>query len=1017
MRQEALASFKRRGMVCRSRGVALALTVGLLVVSVVPVQAQTGAIGGTVVAGKTLRPLAGAQVVLMGTKRGTLTDSNGRFLIPGVAGTTARLQVVMIGYKTETLTVPVGKLDIEVSMQVAAVALNRIVVTGQPGGARAKSIGNSVDVVDAATVASTQPVNNVQDMLDARAPAVSIMRGTGMVGAGSRIRIRGITSFSLSGNPLIYVDGIRVDNESNSGISIQAFGSAVVSRLNDFDPAQIESIQVLKGAAATTLFGTEAARGVINIITKKGAPGATTYNFTIKQGANWFSNPEGRMPTNYWRDPSGNMVALSFADLQKLYGRNIFRTGGLQTYDANVSGGSEVLRYFVAGDLTQNQGAEPNNFKNQFSGRVNLDIQPSSKIHITTSAGYVNSRTELSCEAGCGGAMWDATYSTPAHLPQYECAATGNAYGCGFQLGFRSWTPEAERAMLDYQMVHRFTGSVNLEWKPFKWMTHRLVVGTDLTEEKNPEHLPYLTNDTLIYFWGPYYSKGYTWEDLTTHVYRTFDYAGTVDFDVNPHVNSSTSFGLQYYTKHMEFLQAEGDQFSAPGLSTINATATQVGVHGDYEDNFTLGMYGQEQVALNDRLFLTAAVRVDNNSAFGSDFQWVVYPKASLSWVLNEEPAVRRRMPDWIDAFKLRMAYGESGQQPQAFSALRTYEPVTGSQDRPAITPQAVGNPNLGPERVKEIEAGFDAGLFNDRVGAEFTYFHNRTVDGILLRPVPPSSGFPGSQYVNAGEITGHGIEVTVHGSVLNLKNFGWDLAFNVSTNHTKVTKLYGNDTTIVTGSTQYKLGYPANAWFRERAVSATYDPTTGRATNIMCDDGNGGTTPCYGPNGEVLAPRVYMGNTQPTTTGGITSTFMIFSRLQLNTVVDFSLGNRKWDNNLRVRCQIFLTCLENMNPEQYDPALIAGIQSNDILNQWIINDASFAKLREVSLRYTMPASFAQKIGAKRASITIAGRNLHTWSKWTGLDPENMFLGGPTFLEQDNLPQLMQFVTTINVSF
>jgi TonB-linked SusC/RagA family outer membrane protein len=836
-----------------------------------------------------------------------------------------------------------------------------------------------------------------------------------MVGSGSKIRIRGNSTFSLSADPLIYVDGIRVNNETGSGLWVQAFGSGVVSRLNDFNPEEIESIEILKGPAAATLYGTEAARGVINIITKRGAQTGTRYAFTVRQGANWFNDAEGRVPTNYWRDPTGQIQSVNVIKTEEERGTPVFRTGQLQEYAANVSGGAGALRYFAGSEWTDNEGADPTNMRKQFSGRTNLQITPNTKFDLNSSLGYIQSKTQLSCEAGCGGATWGAWYSTPRQLAQ-NCGAADTA--CLWSRGFNDWPPEVYRVIQSYQGLNRFTGSATLNFRPFAWMTHRLAVGTDFTQEKNEELVPYLTDDTLRYFWGQF-ANGYKYNNRREVVYNTYDYTGTARFDLTPSVNSSTSFGIQYYTKHVSSITAEGDFFPAPGLETVVSAATKPVTEDDYFDNKTLGFYGQEQVGWRDRLFLTGAVRVDNNSAFGTDIKWVTYPKASLAWVLNEEPFFTERIPSFVSTFKLRTAYGQSGQQPQIFTALRTLRPVPGPGGGGALTPQAIGNQNLGPERGEELELGFDASFLNDRLGLDFTYYNTRTKKAILLRGVAPSTGFGGSsQYVNAGEIQNSGIEALLKAQVIDRRTYGWDLNLNLATNKGEVKKLSGTDTTIDLGSVSHRIGYPAWSWFERRVVSAQYDPATKRAINIMCDDGRGGSMPCFDSGGRIIAPKVHLGRTIPSLEGSLSSTVRFLERFRLFAMADFKTGFKKLDNNLRIRCQIFLTCLENIEPEKYDPKVIAQMQSNGTLREFVITDAKFAKLREISLNFDAPERYARSVGARALSVNVAMRNLHTWTPYTGLDPENFFLGGtPNFVDQAELPQLMSFVFTLHLNY
>jgi hypothetical protein len=373
-----------------------------------------------------------------------------------------------------------------------------------------------------------------------------------------------------------------------------------------------------------------------------------------------------------------------------------------------------------------------------------------------------------------------------------------------------------------------------------------------------------------------------------------------------------------------------------------------------------------------------------------------------------------------LNPFKLRIAYGQSGQQPASFAALRTYSPVTGPSGTPAITPGNRGNPDLKPERSQEIEAGFDAGALDGRLNLEFTYYHSQVRDVILLSPNAPSYGFASSTYINAGRMSNHGIEASLRAQVVDRHNFGWDIGLSVATNDGRVEQLYGGDSVVTFSfldALEHRIGYTPSAWFWQRVVSAQYDPSTGKATNVMCDDGKGGVMACYDANGQVVAPKIYLGRAVPKVEGAVSSAFTLFKQLRLSALVDFKTGYKRFDNTYRIRCQLNGTCLENMHPEDY-PALIAQFQSNDRLVGYAIRDASFAKLREISLQYTLPERYLRGLRVQGASIVVAARNVYTWTKWKGVDPESMFLeGSRPYVEQNNLPQLTQFVTTLRVNF
>jgi len=976
-----------------------------------PALSQEGTIMGVVEGGRTLMPISGAVVEIVDTERGALTDANGRFLFVGLTGTQVTVRISMMGYRTIEESVRVGDVGLRFTMTEVAIEMDRIVVTGTPGGTQRRSIGNVVTQVRAAETVEMAPVSNVQSLLNARAPSVIITPGTGMVGSGSQIRIRGSNSFSLSNAPLLYVDGVRADNAQSTGPSVQAFSSSVISRINDFNPDDIESIEIIKGPAAATLYGTEASNGVIHIITKRGREGSAAWNLTVRQGANFFMNSIDRTPTNYWRNPATNTVeSLNLARSEKDRGTPLYRTGQVQNYSLSLSGGSDQVRYYVAGDWDSEEGAQWDNRMGKGSARVNLNLIPHSTLDISGSMGYTSGRTYLSCEAGCGGVTWASYFSTPQ---RNQGTITPDPRGA------RSWAPEVYYEADYFQDIARFTGSLQINHRPASWFHQRLTVGIDDVREDNEEVAP----KTPLYLeWSPT-ARGYKWVNRRDILNRTLDYAGTFQYTVSPTISSSTSVGAQYYSRGGEFVTAQGNDFAVPGLKVIDAAAETFG-YESYTENVTVGVYLQQQFGWNDRLFVTGAIRADDNSAFGEEFDLVYYPKVSATWVVSEEAFWN--VP-WVSALRLRSAYGQAGQQPGAFDALRTYSPIPGPNDVSTVTPSSVGNASLGPERSDEIEAGFEAGFLDDRVGLEFGYYYQTTKDAILLRPTAPSSGFPGSRFINVGEIKNSGFEVMLRGTPLATPRFKWDATFSLARNDSEILSLTEDEDRIVVSSAfgvEHRVGYPLGAWFNRKVVSAEFDANGNHIkSSMMCDDGQGGTTPCYSGN-TAVAPFVYLGVGDPKHEGTFSSTFTLGERIRLYGMVDFKTGFKKWDHVTRVRCSLYNLCLENVEPLDYgdsNPARLASYQTGAVFGAEYIRDSSFLRLREVSASFIVPNQYLERIGAKRATINVAARNLHTWSPWTGMDPEARFLsgarGGFGPLEQNHLPQLTSIVTTFNISF
>ena len=989
-----------------SVGLALMLTL-----SAPPLSAQAqGTVAGTITdtAGQ---PLGGVQIVAVGTQRGAISGVDGRYTISGIPAGERQIRATSLGYRAEVRRIELAAgetVTVDFQLATSAVALDEIVVTGTAGGVERRAIGNVVTNIRASEIMEVAPVRDMQSLLNARAPGVLITPGTGMVGSGSQIRIRGSSSISLSNTPLLYVDGVRVDNAQNSGPINQAFGSSVISRINDFNPDDIESIEIIKGPAAATLYGTEAANGVIQIITKRGAQGAPQWNLTTRQGANWFRDAIGRVPVNYWRNPNtGQVESINFAQTEDDRGNPLWRTGHVQTYNLSVSGGTADFRYHLSGNWDEEQGADWDNAVSRRGARANLTVVASPSMEITGNVGYTRGDFQLACEGGCGGTTWATYFSTPAH-----------AQGDDRRRGARSFVPEYYWEVTDRtQELGRFTGSIQVNHTPRTWFAQRLTAGLDDTREDDQV----LTEISALYReWSPTGrgGKDVTRRDITNY---TVDYSGTLTFPLTESLTSQTSFGTQYYDRMLRVVSASGQEFALPGLRVVNAAA-ETSAGETFIQSTSLGVFLQQQFSWNDRRYVTVGLRADDHSAFGDNFDLVYYPKISGAWVLSEEDFWN---VGWVGDFRLRTAFGRAGEQPGAFDALRTFSAVPGPGDAATVTPGGVGNPELGPERAQEFEIGFEAGLLDDRAGVDFTFYRQRTRDAILLQPVAPSTGFPGSRFFNVGEVRNFGFELALRAEPIVRDNFRMETTLSLSRNDSEVVDLGEVDEIGLGFGITHKVGYPMASWFNQRIVSAEFDQN-GRhiRSSMLCDDGAGGSTPCFNAAGQVVAPAIHLGRSAPLYEGAFGSTVTLFDRVRLYGLVDFKTGFKKWDHVTRVRCSLFNICEESVDPLRFiadRPAEIAAFQNGDIFGAHYTNDSSFLRFREVSASFIVPTDYAERIGASRATVTLSARNLGTITNWTGMDPEARFLGGGRGgfggFEQNHLPQLTSFVTSINLTF
>lgn len=983
--------------------------VGLLV-AIVPLPlvaahagAQGGVVAGTVMDASSRQPLAGVQIVVAGTQLGVLTDTAGRFRIQDLPGETVTLQARRLGYRQFTETVRVGRTDLQFLLDESLQLLSRVVVTGTATPVERRAIGNAVSTIDAGRVQDIAPSPDVSNLLNGRAAGVVVTPGSGAVGSGPRIRIRGAASLSLSDQPLLYIDGVRVANDVSTGPRSQFFGSGVISRLNDIDPESVESIEIIKGPAAATLYGTEASNGVIQIITKRGKIGKPIVTATVRQGVNWFMDAEKRVGTTYNRDSTGAIRRWNPVAQEKARGTPLFRNGQSQSYHLALSGGAEQFRYNLSSTYDNNKGIEPTNHLWRYSANAHVSMSPYRTFDVSARVGITQEKIYVPLEAG--GGMWFSAFFGQAPRNASE----------QLRRGFFSAPPEAFwNAFEQYQQVSRLTGSVQLAHRVGGWFDQRLIAGTDLSGEDNVNLTERMGPELRQFFTNPIDQQGGKLTRRRELNVVTVDYAGTVRARVTEALSSATSFGAQYYRRRDYALAARGEGFPAAGLTQVDATALTFGGE-DLFTNSTLGFYGQEQVDIKNRVFLTAALRVDDNSAFGENFSWITYPKFSATWVITEEPWWRY---GFLDALKLRAAYGQAGQQPVVNSALRTFAPVTGGDGLSAVTPQSLGNADLKAERASEIEVGFDASALRERLALELTLYRRDTRDAILLQNVAPSSGFPGQRFVNIGKIRSSGIEVQARGTLVARERFGLDATFNIAHNDNKITDLGGPEF-IEIGAQRNQLGKPVRSWYDRRVVSAEFDPARpGRTINAMCDDGNGGVTPCLNASGGVIAPRVYLGRPDPPTEGSFSTTATLFRHLRLYGLIDFKRGHTVLNNNARARCQVFRICLANLEPEKHSPALIAQYDSPNLLRNFVYEDASFAKLREISASFTFPERYARMLRASSATLTLSGRNLHTWTDYTGVDPESFFVVEQFVrLEQAQVPQLAQFMTSLNLTF
>lgn len=982
----------------------------------------TGTIRATVTDAVTARPLIGAQVSVQGTGLGGIANASGQVLILNVPAGEQTVIATLIGFGSieQTVTVSAGQATtIDLQLQQAALQLDALVVTGTAQGTQKRALGNAVSAISAEQVTQNMPVVDVQQLLQARTPGLTLLADGGAAGDGSAIRLRGSGSLNASFEPIIFVDGVRIQSGTNSFDDQCGSVTHCTDALDFLNPADIESIEVIKGPAAATLYGAQAAAGVIQIVTKKGSAGrgiqwqagfdAGTSEWAEQRPITWWQCSESNTrATSSYRGCHGLApgTLLSFDPLT--VNPNAMRgnegsvdPNGPSQYNFNISarGGGDRFNFFVSAETGDEQGVFHNNYSRRNGGRANFGFTPNDQFNFNVNMGY--SRTHVR--------MPLANNSSNSILRNGMRGRANALYQ--FEEGYRNYGPILANQWNLQTRTERYTIGATVNFQPFSWFQNRLILGLD---NANREVTDFTSPETL-YAQTAGGDRGLGYVNVSTptsHIW-TFDYAGTISNDISDNISSSFSVGAQLTRNSYESFGATGIGLVSGNLNLVGSAAQTFGDQ-DYVEQTALGFFVQEQIGWKNRLFATAAVRVDDNSAFGSNFSLVVYPKAQLSYVISDEDFFDY---DFVDELKLRGAWGQAGNPPAPFVADRTFGPaqaVDNGQIVNILRPASYGNPDLKAETGSEIELGFDAAFFNGRMGLEFTYYNQTTKDALISVPAPPSTGFSGSFFTNVGEIKNSGFEILFTGSPIYTRSLQWDATVAISTNQNELITWgdaplseisFGSFATVQKHIPGYPLG---GFWGTDVERDASGNPLL---------DSRGRVT--------VQSDAEYIGPSLPTREIGVTNTFTIFDNFRIFTNLDYKGGNYQWCAICSVRSRIDQNTYTINNPDS-DPTDVLVVRSLQT-RRWI-KEADFVKLREISLSYSLPGDFASSLGFSNATLTVSGRNLWLWTKYkfdedgVGLgspDPEVNFSSTSAFGRTDyaSIPMMRTFAVGMRLSF
>ncbi len=965
----------------------------LLVVLLTPAWAsaqQYGIITGRVVDRATSSPLIGAQVVVAGTTRGTVTNQEGRFAIPQVPAGERQVQVTHLGYKgaSQSVTVSAGATaTINFELSETVLEIESVIVTATGQQQRQREIGNTVARISTADIAPA-PVQTLTNLLQARAAGVVIQQTSGSSGTGSRIRIRGNSSVSLDATPLVIIDGIRVSNEvESSGLFT---GGTSTSRWDDISPEQIESIEILKGPAAAALYGTAAANGVVQITTKRGTGGRTevrAYAERLRREVPGTLIPDNFRARGFRSDLNarGDCTLIEQSNgtcttVDSLYQYNPLleaantplRTGATGTLGGSIAGGSADGRatFFIAGENESTDGVMRANEVNRTSLRANLSGLVHEQLRVSAHTNFITSYIQLPQEGNTGSGPWlNALFGSD---PSPANVARGEGFRNPYTAQNIGWWQNEEE-------LRRFVFSVSADWRPTSWLHLNAVSGVDQNNRFEQGTIPVPGLATGLF------AEGLREQYRTQNREVTASLNANINRSLRNNVQSTTSLGVQYNESRADWSYGAGSSL-APGTLTAGQALS---VQEFFGETKLVGVYGSQMFGINDRLFLTGAIRGDQNSAFGENIGFVVYPALSAAWSILDEPWFPNT--NVLSSTRLRAAYGESGQRPGRLSAVRTYQAQAVSLDGGVTSGFIVsnaGNPDLRPEVSSELEYGVDLGFLNDRLSVAVTRYDKTTNDALIARPLPPSVGGPQSQFFNLGEVENSGWEATLRVEPLRREQLNVRFGVTLATNRNRLVEI--GDTTIppiAIGLQQHIQDYPLGGYW-----APAYEYADANSDGIL--QFNEVTLREQQDNEE--DGLSFIGQPFPKREIAISTDIGFLRWFRLSGLLEHKGGHHMYNWGGRQRCAEASGsyCEARQVPgaaSLAEQARIIARRNPAVASQagWV-EKADYWKLREVSLTFDAPQSLVGRMRVARSlSISVAGRDLKTWSDYSGLDPDS----------------------------
>jgi TonB-linked SusC/RagA family outer membrane protein len=1076
------------------------------------------------------QPLGQVEVAIATMGVGALSKDDGRYtiVVPGarVSGQTVTLVARRLGYKSQSaqVTLTAGGVTHDFVLAANPLQLGEVVVTGAGTSTETGALGNVRNSVSAELIQRAGETNVVQ-ALAAKAPNVTVLQQSGDPGAGSFINIRGVNSILGPNQPLFVVDGVPMDNsafstsnfnriDDNGGTNNQfgqTEGTVVSNRAVDLNPNDIESVEILKGPAASAIYGSRAGAGVVLITTKAGRAGPT--HFTFRSSTSFDDlNHTYPLQTLYGQGDKGvpadtavggqcggrgaaTPCGRSWGQLLPAgttiydHANDIYHVGHSLDNGITLSGGNDRTTFYLSADNTYQQGVMvgPNNHFSRTALRFKGSHRLVDNLKVGADLAYADSRGSFIQRGNNTNGVQLGDLRQPPEfnpLPYSVTTAVGPQERAYRFLHPNTLTLTSDRIFdnpywvlnnqLNAATVGRVYGNFNVEYLPLSWLKINYSLGADHSADERAEGCP-VSSASPCQFGRMVEGKVVTYS-------IDHNLTATANYSINPDFGGTFTVGQNLDTRNVRQLGTVGRQFIALQPFKLSNTVNQdlpIDAETVIHD---AGWFGQGTFDLWNQLHFTAALRNDGSSTFGRSSLRSWFPKGSAAWEFTK--AIGER--SWLSYGKARVAYGEAGIEPLPYLTAQTYsssEIIGGISQGTGNIPSQGGLPGLAssitkaasvlkPERSKEFEAGTDFGFFKDRADASITYYNKVSSDVILLAPVNPSSGYQ-NQAANAATIRNRGWEASLNVRPVQQPDFGWDVGLQWARNRSLVQKLPVGLQYVVIGDfnrqvamTGQPIGVYLGTGFMRCGVSNSADSIvvdgagTKGVLGTFCGSAAKGAL-FIGPDGfPVQDPDLRIVQDPNYNWTGSVRSSLRYRKFQVSGLLDIRHGGQIWngtkgalwsygthlDTQVRAACtgsgaSVCTGNVKTFGTGGWWDGPVAGPGANtpvSIGENWYkfiaacpfigidepcIEDAGFVKLREVSVTYTIDAPWVQRaIGFSSIDIRISGRNLKTWTKYTGYDPETN-LGGPISsgagaggVDYFNNPQTRSFAFAITLN-